>query len=455
MDGFFGFLRPLRRTREDFTGYSAERARADKAEALREGTYYSTAGDVISLGQEVSLREVAERTDFDAIQRSFEHPYYQTAIAKARDFGMGMYHGECKADDRTERHKYGPDTASLASSLQSSEHDSDTTKNRKRKLKQIAVTGRAPSQSAKIAHLIPHSFGCANYYRRLVWQMTGIQFSTTTTTPPQGWLRHLRNREDNAADEAAAVLVHGLLQRKTRWGEWRRVRDTGVKHNCANMARVFAQKYYFDMRPKFLIIPIKTLSDVLRYTGGSFEVILLASDPDVYRECQVTNETELATYPELETAVKTLRSFVKACAYDAVENATDHNYADLHQPERRLVSNGVNQSRPHGPLLPHLLASEEDVKSGRVRVGKVRFSKEIEEAHQECDPYALFLKAVAVESSMQGEKLLPCCPALHDCEICMEQGLTQCHCDFYDPTGDGVPEEITIIQQKKKPRNQI
>uniref|UniRef100_A0A7S2V9I9 Uncharacterized protein n=1 Tax=Entomoneis paludosa TaxID=265537 RepID=A0A7S2V9I9_9STRA len=451
MEGLLGFLR---RKWEDVSG--EQRRRADRLEALNGGTYYTKAGEVISLG-ETSPRETVSKADFDAIRRDFEHPYYLTAINAARRFARESskspnYRSKrYKPDDRSTRHEYGPDSISRGSSLQTSDQDSDTAKNRKRKLGEIAVAQKGDSTSAEIAHLVPHTFRCANYYRRLVCQMTGVQVIGTTRERKPRLLR--KSNVDKTADIMADVLVHGLLE-KTKDGGWSRVHNTGVKHNRANMARIFAQKTFFDTWPKLLIIPIKTLDDVKSYKGGSFEAIVLASDPAVYKQCQITGELDLASYQDLRTAFDTLRAFVKACAYDALNGTANHDFKDLPGRERLLVSKGVENSRRRGPRMPHLLAKEEDVKSQLVRVGKALFSMENERAHQECDPYALFLKAVAVESSMQGEKILPGCRPLHDCEICLEKELIECHCDYYDPE-DIVPKEIIIVQHKKKTRNQI
>ena len=77
---------------------------------------------------------------------------------------------------------------------------------------------------------------------------------------------------------------------------------------------------------------------------------------------------------------------------------------------------------------------------------KMRFDMQDESAHQECDVFALFLKAVIVESSMQNQKILPGCDTLHDCSVCLDKGFMECRCATYDPE-DRIPLEIVVTSQ--------
>ena len=46
---------------------------------------------------------------------------------------------------------------------------------------------------------------------------------------------------------------------------------------------------------------------------------------------------------------------------------------------------------------------------------------------------------------MQDEKILPCFHALHDCEVCLEEELLECHCVFFDPEEPlDIPREIEV-----------
>jgi len=430
-------IKSLRNFWEDVSGETRKRAeeyrkRAKKQEALKDGHYYTKAKEVITLG-DLSSRVEATEDDFDAIKRTFEHPFYSTAIGEAKKFDPKQT--SCKVDNRADRHMYGSDTISKASSLQTSDQDSETAKNRKRKLENIAVATTGDSSSADIAHLIPHSFACADFYRRLVVQMTGIV------------------KNESWQDDNARALVHGLMLQDEDDGKWKRVRDTGVKHNRSNMVRIFAQKAYFDTWPKLLILPIMDLSEVIGYREGPYHALILAAEDTVYKQCGITADLPLASYQEIKIACSTLEAFVKACAYDVVKPLKDTVdliglFASLGNFERKRLEEGLQKSKELGTRIPKMRISENDVTSGNVRIGRAPFCMKSEVAHQACDPYALFLKAVAVESSMQGEKLLPGCPPLHDCDVCLEKELYECHCGFDDP-GDAIPEEIFISDDKR------
>ena len=380
----------------------------DKEIQKRDGVYFSKAEEIISL-RNVSHRQYAVRADFDAIQRPNEHPFYTEAIKQAKDYNTRKR--LFKVDDRSTRDHYdsddGGESLDEGSSLRTNSVESTMARNRKRKLREIALGYAWDSLAAEIAHLIPRSYSCAGYYRKLIVQMTGIKFNEDSQS-----MNVNKKREE--------VLVHGLLKkesnkkskpkrrkRNSSW-EWVRVRNTGVKHNRATMARIFNQKFFLDAFPKLLLLPILDLDTVRMYTGGPFWAVVLAERPSVYKHSFI-EQLEHATYAEVDRAVSTLQIFKKACAYSTVSLNSD--FADLHDYEKNKVSYGVRKTKTEGARIPRLLVSQDDFESSRVRVGKVLFSMTDEKAHQTCDPFALLLKAVAVESSMQDEKdppVLPC-----------------------------------------------
>jgi hypothetical protein len=92
----------------------------------------------------------------------------------------------------------------------------------------------------------------------------------------------------------------------------------------------------------------------------------------------------------------------------------------LHRREKGIISDGHDSIRKEGLRLPSLAFSKSDMND--IRVGKISFDMTNEDEHQECDPYALFLKAVAVESSIQGQQILPSCDTIHNCIECLDQG---------------------------------
>jgi len=355
----------------------------------RDGKYYSTASLVLNLKGD-SQTETFSQADLDRVTRRSEHMFYKTAISEAKTAVNNL-----EIDDRNKRHMYkeGP---TIFSSQLTNDADSRTAKMRKRKLEEVDMGGNKRMKDAEVAHLVPHNFACASLYHELVGCMTGIQFD----------------------------------------------RNIGVKHNRANMASFLGQKVYLDTWPSLLVVPIMTVDNVVSYQGGRYEAIVLASDPSVYVRCGFVHDMPCATYNEIETAVQSLAQFVKAVAC-VIVNSDSSLIENLHPRERQLVKNGIESVGANGLKIPTLSVNEMDVVAGRIKVGKVALDMHDDDAHQECDPFALFLKAVAVESYIQDQKILPGCPMVHDCEVCLEEGWMQCMCAAYDPE-DQIPTEIVV-----------
>lgn len=393
---------------EDITGVTRR---------LLKGTYYSPAAKIILL-RDLAKTETFSEGDLVAIRRTREHKFYSTAITAAKKLTDREF-----IDLRDRRHARNPDSDSVYSSQQTNDLDSSTAKNRKRKMEDIAVGGRKKPKEAEIAHLIPHNYNCANLFSPLVAAMTGV---------PQD----LFDKQENTKLEA---LVHGILEKKGK--EYERVHNTGVKHNRANMVSVIAQKIYFDTWPKLLILPIMTLDQVLEYNGGPYEALVLAESPEVYVACGMQTILATAKFEEIDTAFGTLRQFVKASAYCTM--TAEKGLIDaLNRREKKNLKNGIQSVNDCGLRVPALAITAETM-TADIKVMKMKFDMQDDDAHQECDVFALFLKAVAVESSMQGQKILPGCDALHECDICLDQELIQCQCAMYDPE-DVIPSEIVV-----------
>ena len=419
---------------KDFTGITRlERELAEKDQLL-DGSFYSPANFVLFLGDD-ALRETPTIGDFNGIRREQEHKFYAEAIAAARSFRQTDTR---VVDERNDRHFYESRPSTIVhSSMQTNDQDSATAISRKRKLETVAIGGRKKSKAAEIAHLVPHNFFCANLYLQLIKQMTGIRLNDRTT------------RYDRLK---LMALVHGVLEKNLK-GEWSRVHNTGVKHNRTNMARVFAQKYFFNTWPKLLVLPIKEISKVLEYDGGPYEAIVIAADDEVYSSCRVDMKLELADCDDIRTAVDTLKLFVKASAYVMTNEDNESDINALSSREKMLIEEGLQDIRDNGGKVrvPELrFSSQDEMDTQGIRIGKVRFDMSNDSAHPESDPFAFFLKAVAVESYMQGKKILPGCSPIHECEICLEEEYAQCQCSFYEPDeGNGdpfatIPSEVVV-----------
>lgn len=398
-----------------------------KERGLREGTYFSPARSVLMLDQpHVEKPSVQHLT---AVHRSKEHPFYARAIATAKSVTAADA-ANTRIDLRSQRGRYDPDNESSVSSMRTNADDSRTAKSRKRRLETISIDGRKKSRAAEIVHLVPHSPPCASLHGDIVRAMAGMQ-----EEPPHdgdGDLKHIRSM----------VLVHGVLKPNPSTGKVERVRSSGVKHNRANMARVFGQKAFFDTWPLLLILPVKTLGGVLEYTGGPYDVLLIGADEEVYTTCQITGYYREALFEDVNTAVTTLQSFVKAAAWSLISNPkSDGLIENLHKREKSLLTASKSAVSLEGVKVPRLAINKRQMRG--MKIAKVGLSMVDSDRHQECDPFALFVKAVSVVSSMQNQKLLPGCETIHDCEVCLDARLMECQCDYDDPDVP-IPSEISF-----------
>jgi len=370
-------------------------------------------------------------TDLECIRRH-EHSFYEDAIEAAHNATS-----QENVDDRNTRHVSEPGEITVYSSQVTNDNDSPLAKSRKRKLEEIAVGGRELDFETEIAHLVPYNYACANQYLTLVSHMAGFE-------PADGI-------EDSVVEAQLKVLVHGSVTVGEN-GKKERVHNTGVKHNRVNMASFLAQKVYLDTWPSVLALPIMDLNEVCDYQGGEYEVILLASTPNAYTTCGIINPLPLASYAEIEKAIDTLTVFIKASAHVVTQDDMDDIVQELHSREKKKVSNGIASVKANGLRVPSLHVTEEQVRTGLVKVGKMKFSMTDDNAHQESDAFTLFLKAVAVESSMQEQKILGGCKAIHDCDKCLDEGFLSCRCNAYDPVKP-IPTEIVIHPNENEDSN--
>jgi hypothetical protein len=382
----------------------------DKSEALKDGFYYATISQVWHFHQ----AEIFQ-TDLDAIRRQDPHHFYRATYDAA------------ERDDLYPAYKSGRSEYDPGSSLNEDEGDSRTEISRKKRLRTVTIDGSV-REVAEVAHLIPYSPNCAHFYGPLAEAAVGVNVGGDTNLSPQK--KKLKQ----------LVLVHG--QYKQENGSDKRVTDTGIKHCRTNMARVVAQKRYLDVHPSLLIVPILTLTNTLAYYRGEYRVLVACTDPSVYVETILQKEYMLCTADEIHTATTTLASFVKAVAVTLqsadpkeIDRKLDKN------PEKPIILKTLKQLTATSPAqvkVPTVMAF-----SVTPRLAKLTLDMQDKDAHQECDPFLLFVKAAVVWSSIQDQKLLPACALPHDCDRCLEQGLFECECDAYDPWMP-IPEEIHI-----------
>lgn len=409
----------------------------EKERSLRYGTYFSTIESVLLLDQAQQQAETPRAEHLTVIHRSQEHPFYSMAMAKAKEI-TAVNVDNTEIDLRSQRGRYDPDNESSFSSMRTYEDDSRTARSRKRRLEICSIDGRKKSRGAEIVHLVPHAPACASLYGDMVRAMAGMQGDT-------------HDNDEHLKHTRSMALVHGVMERNPSTGRIERARSSGVKHNRVNMARVFGQKAFLDTWPMLLILPIKTLSDVLEYKREAYDVLIIGADEEVYTTCQITGDYDEASFDELNTAVTTLQSFVKAAAWSLINNPNgDELIAKLTERERRLLQESKLGVGKNGVKVPQLAIDKKRMKN--IKIAKVTLSMEDSSKHQTCDPFALFIKAVSVVTSMQGQKLLPGCNPMHDCEVCLDLRLMECTCNYDDPDSP-IPGEISFQESTTLPKS--
>jgi len=404
-----------------WTGKAELRERLEIEKALKEGSFYSSVSTVWE-SQEILF----SRADLDVVRRQTPHPFYQKTIAAA-DKPEDELWPACQST----RSEFDPGSGS---SLADNEEDSKTEKSRKRKLKEVTIDGSRRTV-AEVAHLIPLAHKCAQFYAPLVEAAVGVNVEDDARLSPS---HKIRKRQ---------VLVHGQYTAETREDEGTssrpvRMRDTGIKHCRTNMARVVAQAHFLDFKPSLLIIPVLTLDTVLTYNKGAYRVLIACATPEIYVESLLFGEYELCTKEDVETATATLTHFIKAAAYTLVVADDKELESKLKNPQRRSIlqtkATLKEKQRVKGPvMLPW--------NGVTMKLGKLTLDMKEPNAHQECDPFLLFVKAAVVWSALQDQRLLPGCPGPHDCEECLERGLLECDCDAYDPFVP-IPHEISVVK---------
>ena len=115
---------------------------------------------------------------------------------------------------------------------------------------------------------------------------------------------------------------------------------------------------------------------------------------------------------------------------------------ELTPREKGMLSQSKAEVTKEGVKVPQLAINRRQKMRG-IKVGKMTFSMEDAEKHHECDPFALFVKAMSVVTSMQGQKILPGCTPIHDCEVCLDMQLMECQCSYDEPDVP-IPCEISF-----------
>jgi hypothetical protein len=411
--------------------------------SILKGLYYSTIHQVWE-SREIEFSKV----DLDAIRRLQPHHFYAKTITAAGSDTLRPANEEVRFDDepfsnlsenerndadcvRREFDAYMCKFASFrteyeiySDDLNEHEDDTENDKSRKRKLNEIAIDGYA-NEVAEVNHLIPYSAKCAHFYAPLTEAAVGVNVEDDTTlSPAKKKLKQL-------------VLVHGQYEQTTTDEEhYTRVHDTGIQHSLTNMVRVVAQKPCLDFKPSILIVPLLTLDETLKYDGGKYHVLVACTDPRVYSAIHMIEDYKECTEAEIVTATTTLASFVKAAAFTLQLADRDEISNKILNPQKRRILSIKDKFESSSRVKVPAVMTTTSSTYTKMRLAKMTLDMENPAAHQECDPFLLFVKAAVVWSSIQGQLLLPTSPP-HDCEICLEDNLIQCDCDSYDP-----PEKV-------------
>ena len=348
-------------TKKAKTETKEEKARADKAEALKNGTYYARIIDVVQGSEEDipkdSLKVVRRKERCDR--------FYKTAI---------------EAAEASQVHLRPSINASRTSGYD--EGEVDEKRQRKRSFQTKGLDG-THQKAAEIAHLVPHSPKCASLYGELLEAMVGVDF-------------------DEPKKQRLQVLVHGQL------GPDGKEKKTGIKHCSMNLIRVMHQKTFMDKHPsQVLFLPILTVEEVLCFgTKGHpdcYSIAVLCQSPDVYKEMVLTGEYETCTHNDLEVAVETLRRFTFAVAEHARDNVKE---ADLNSivSEKSALRPARNFLEGSRVVTPNLRPTGVNP----LHVLKLTLANDGKRATT-CDPWLLCLKSAIMFSSFSGRKLLPGC----------------------------------------------
>ena len=184
-----------------------------------------------------------------------------------------------------------------------------------------------------------------------------------------------------------------------------------------------------------------SLEKVLGYQGGRYSVLVAAASPEVYQEIVLTKKYDLCTPEEIGLATKTLSSFVKGIACTLVYETDDE---DINKISTQKERNIIKKTKRDLGEKKTVRIPKTGARFRKLRVMKLYFDLDKDDAHQECDPFLLCVKAGVVWSSQMGQKTLPSCPLPHDCEECQELNLFECHCDTYDPEPLDLPLPTVI-----------
>lgn len=398
------------------TGNQALRERLAESEGLRLGTYYSTVADVWTPSPTAFSQE-----SLDSVRRQYRHQFYRKSVEAA----LG--------EDLNPAYESGRSEHDPGSSLDEDSNDSKTDLSRKRRLKEIAFDGKK-HETAEVAHLIPFAPKCASFFAPLAEAAAGVDFNENDEGPDRKKQRRM-------------VLIHGQKKVQQNQGEGSQPKKhyTGMKHCRSNMARVVAQKQYLDFNPSHLLIPILTLQDTLDYGKDSskkkYEVLVVCTTPEVYTECLWRDKYDACSEADFDKATKTLASFVKAAAHTLSLANEEELELKLKNPQKKqIIKARAEIMKEKKVKVPEMRRPWRD----DTRLIKVTLDMENPNAHQECDPFLLFVKAAVVWSSIQEQLLLPGCPLPHNCEDCLDDSLFQCVCEAYDPD-EPIPNEIYIV----------
>ena len=390
------------------------RKRLAETRSQTNGSFYSKIDDVLA-----PQLEQFDVRDFNALRRSSPHPFYKGIISYA------------EADPALLRPAYDSTRSEFASrsdasSLHTYHDDTSTHRTGKRRLRNHAIDG-AEYNTGKIAHLIPYDASCSNAYLALAEALTGVNFSESPCGVPT---------------KKRKVLVHGQYKAKVTDSDIpSRVPGSGLKHCCKNMARIVGQRENMDVYPGMLILPILSLEETLKYEGGSYSVLVLGKDKDVYQASILIKSYDQCTRDEVNTAVSTLAQFVKGVAATLVDLPDDVISKIKPDIEKEAIQEVYNRLRKTPKVnVPSLI---QETTAWRMKVIKLPFSNSEAKTHQETDPFLLYMKAAVVWSAKNGEKLLPVCAFLGGgCEECAENGLLECECEAFDPCE--IPREVVV-----------
>jgi hypothetical protein len=369
-----------------------ERARADRAEALTNGTFFSTIDDVWKK-EDKNIKKVSSEYSFVRCHHVADR-YEKTVKTADEATSTGNLNDDTNVElvEDAERNVGKNSTGSKTA---------DSSQRSKASDKHVDIFGEAGPNAAS-AHLLPHATICSSYWIPVV----PLVLSTGEITLSWDFMQK---------------CIHGTIDPSTR----KRIPHVGIKHFPTNRIRLVSQEIYLDKFPCVIIVPIMTLEEVRNWQGERYDAIVLAGNWS-YKEndneepvvvpaakayegiCAWHNMLNiancLAIKDECSKACLLLEQFI-VCVCKTFNGTTD-----LHKNFEGAKTRGnVDEWKKNIPIKEAPVPVSGDWNDDTMKVRKVSFAESKEMENPAPDPVLLLAKAASNWLKRHEILLLPGC----------------------------------------------